>query len=95
MYRKSSCKPPGDLFISSSFEGGGLIEREGCKFNEVGHNTAFFKQPEDGVSSPKRTTIGRKVEMLKHVTLEVLQQMIRTSSIWINHTGSVHLSLIW
>ena len=41
----------------------------------------FFKQPEDGVSSPKRTTIGRKVEMLKHVTLEVLQPMTRTSSI--------------
>ena len=33
IYRKSSIKPPGGLFFSSTFEGGGGLKREGGLFN--------------------------------------------------------------
>ena len=59
--------PPGGLFISNTFRGGGLIEMGGLILQN------------DGICSPPRTVI-YKVEKLKYKKLQIMQPRVKNRS---------------
>ena len=59
--------PPGGLFISNTFKGGGLIE------------TGWLILQNDGICSPPRTVI-YKVEKLKYKKLLIMQPRVKNRS---------------
>ena len=73
IYRKSSIMPPGGLFISNTFEGGGgLIETGGLFFRGKG----LFNLGKTMISVPYKE-LEDKVEKLKYKKLEVMQPRIK------------------
>ena len=87
-YRKSFIKQPRRLFISSPFEGGGGINRDGGWGGDLFHL-------EKTMVSVLHKELEYKVEKLKNKKVgghaAEVQNQIQTSTWQINHPGSVHM----
>lgn len=80
----------GGLFISSVFEGGGLFERGLNEFTKMGHFCVFSNIQK--MLSILHKELRHKVEMLKHMMLEVVQPDIKTNPNFQHMNKPIHFN---